>query len=1298
MGTLNIILLVISTVVFLFIVSLFLKYGTEFSQIKKISINDSFGVLKKVTLISTLISSIFFGFFIASSSTSNQIYVNLDKELFQISSQKNWSQAEIVASDFYFGTVDYDPKKSENEDENKDFACTLSTSQLTDINGNSIWDINAPLKPNCNETLDRNNWNYPLQIQNVINNYGNSEDDLLSTIENNNPIYSIENNEYLYYFEYVLANISEKFKNTDNSFSFTFQAKTNIQETAINNIYIDNINLPENATIQLVSLEEKNVNNTGNKGAKVNELNTLNSTYRNLNDNEAYVVDFSHESFQINKGTNVEMNLNNSIFNLDVVDLVYSQEYIYPTDMFHKDQLIRVSDETWIDTDNIIIYVNESTFYNIIKSLYFNSGSWNEGVYNTYIESFETSSEYNSPKLIEYSFFLSFDYYYETYVNKDKKNYVITYTETLLDQDSPYSSFTFISDVFSKIDLFSEINNTYSLNIRNISYDNRDKPNPYPSISEPTFTYLNFIGSSTFSQYITYFNYFQTKSLISSSEDISYIFFSFVLFIGIITIFIIIAKNFKSKSRTIGILKAEGYSQSGISLLIISDIMIMLTIAVILSLALIPLFGYFWSLNINSILAFSNSLFTLSFGSFINYMFFPSMLFIGLSFLILRFYFVRKPTLKLIKDQINNEPNIFSKKYVNNSKVTNFNIHLSNINFLNSITKSFVIISIMFSSIMFLLSWLATTSIPENTSKITSELWESSNISLVNSSPDSFISQTNLSNYENAIDNDTLKDYTFTTTNSTNWEEVSNVKGEDGYCKIWNSEIYEYINNENLQNRYISKDSILYLNEIIYALPSDFGRKNDCGDDDKRREYPDYYKSLKDFNDKYYKYFDTSSNYYNQNLEGISLGYILSQNSINNIFYTAISEGSVEVVLEENGNVTFKQNFLITFAYEEYYASFNLNNKDKKIIDSYIEISKKEDGKIYFLTNIKENYYSQKSYLVFSENFSSTINNNDSDDLKIEIELFDYINLPWISYYYFIKSDPDFVKLYPQLDIFNSNEILNKPGFLPFITTNNISSDNASNGLIGISDYDFSYMPLAFVNNVDSLSNDDFKEKMRNDDFIKYVDLEKDGSKASPFKSPYIVSNTDEIVNLLELLVNLPDVDEDSTIVIQNLIELLQESSASGVSVKFPELTSKLIEPQVEVYANSLKPSSITVLVMSIMLIIILTGFIIKLNKKNTNILKTNGKNTFKIIITTYPFYLISFLIAFFLSVFVVFWMGNLITYSIGYISGIALLSIKPTIGQILTSLGIVFVVWLIMQIEAYLLTRNQKPQLYLVD
>ena len=185
MSNISILIIVISSFIIISVFLLYLKYYKNFKPLLKISINDTFGILRKITLFGTITMSLFFSFFIASSASSSEVYENIDSKLYSISKDNNWAQYELIAGEYYFGDIDYDGTNCD------------PTNDPNWIGTNTT----------CLDTLDRRNWDYPSNVQDIIENYGNSFDDLLVPIEQSNPLFSIPYNDYLYYFQYALANI-----------------------------------------------------------------------------------------------------------------------------------------------------------------------------------------------------------------------------------------------------------------------------------------------------------------------------------------------------------------------------------------------------------------------------------------------------------------------------------------------------------------------------------------------------------------------------------------------------------------------------------------------------------------------------------------------------------------------------------------------------------------------------------------------------------------------------------------------------------------------------------------------------------------------------------------------------------------------------------------------------------------------------------------------------------------------------------------------------------------------------------
>ena len=845
----------------------------------------------------------------------------------------------------------------------------------------------------------------------------------------------------------------------------------------------------------------ENINNLNEyNNSKVNQFYPVSGDYENLENNEAYVVKYDNSSYKIKNDSQINLNLKGDSHNLKVKSLGYSQEFLYPTNMIHEETLANVPGETWIGTDNIVVYVNEETFYNIIYSLYFyeNINQWDSGVYNTYLSSvYDGDVSAKSPKLVEYSFFISMPSFYydkesviQKYWNSDilvENKYSQTFNETynFISPNSEIYYAPYIQATSKALDgngLKQKLIDDYGINLRNVT----NSDNGYPATNSPFY-------SSMYIDDFVYSNYNQTASYIISSENVSSIFFIFMIVIGFITTIILISKDFKSKIKPIGILKAEGYSQSTISLIILSDIIMIVLISLMLALIILPLFNLIWSSSVTSLIATPVPLYALDFLSFITYMVFPSTLFIGFSFIMLRFYYIRKPTLKLVKDEINNKPNFILQEYDKSKKLNNFSIDLSLSNLISTFSKSFIIFAVSFSIFFFILTWFATDSIPENTSKQLANLWTNSDLTLINNISDTkYSEQIENDSYRKAIQDGSIKDYTFTNDQST-IDSLYNDVYVDTWCAAWD-DTKEYIEKTPLNNSYISIDSMNNLNILVNSIPDDFSNDNDCGTMDRIEEYPDYFETLSYLNNGYYKFFDESSDNYNENLKGIANGKTVSNKGINEVFYFTLGSGAVSFSRYTNGNYYQSFSSNIMFASIEFYENvFSLDKKTQETLDQYIEISKQKDGKVYFLngnisyhpTDVNDPNVSYT--MTFDSDLSSTINDDSDDRLTIDTIDFANISLPFFAGTYLAIDDPDYKDLIPELDIWNNNlEIFNLEDTLPFVTSNQLqTSTSKDTPILGINDFNSEYMSLSF--NVSNNSN--LIKKLRNGDDVTLNEL-----------------------------------------------------------------------------------------------------------------------------------------------------------------------------------------------------------------
>ena len=131
----------------------------------------------------------------------------------------------------------------------------------------------------------------------------------------------------------------------------------------------------------------------------------------------------------------------------------------------HYNQRIYDTKSSFVNTNNIVVYVNENTFYEILKLYYFDSvnQTWDQSVYNTYIKNSLDET------IVEYTFNISFEILHSDTILKNSFNIKSSWAELFYEDFNTWNNLSDIYEQYSSIYYFIY----YAINdISKIMYDN----------------------------------------------------------------------------------------------------------------------------------------------------------------------------------------------------------------------------------------------------------------------------------------------------------------------------------------------------------------------------------------------------------------------------------------------------------------------------------------------------------------------------------------------------------------------------------------------------------------------------------------------------------------------------------------------------------------------------------------------------------------------------------------------------------------------------------------------------------
>ena len=1281
MDIFNILTLTFSIIgLFLFFI-LYIKYGFKYKSFFKITTNEfNFKKFKKSFFLIISIS-LFYGVFFAATLTTNQSYSKINTDTLDYAIENNWSHGQAILSEYYLSEINVSEGVPSYNDKNNNGK--YDDGEAKGDSSGSFWIGGEVIE--TDDLLDRTNWRLPDYVANVIHTYGNNEDDLLVSFENYNPFVSeIKENNYIYYLDYLLANSQKEYlDDPQKEFYYKMEYKFNYNLK----FQVNNNNVTPFSTIQFVSVPEPNKQNTYNN-TQVNQFLPKNSKYKHPEINQAYAIDMKHETYKLNSKDIVNIGPHD----IEIIDVGYQQDYLRPSTSLLNDDLIKVTPSTISNSDSLILFVNEQTFFNILEFTYYDSKNdkWMENVFNTYIPSYVNTSNDKLENVVNVTAEILIPYFYSETFREENDIYGIT----------DY----YISDVMSEgkgnVDTHIKQNMYY---IKSALINNSYYNSYYRGSNNDSFLIsTNRSVSSNIDIYIyeTGFSSVAFGEEINNSISATQVILFLIIIIGLAATLFLVNKLFRNNIKEIGILKASGYSQSSLSIIILNKIFLTLILGVVISLIFIPLFNLFWYFFILNAFSVSFSFFTLTFSNFVNFIFFPLILFTLVSFIYLRFRLVSKDTLDLISEVSIVDSNSFVLFLDKNETFENYNFGYLVKNGFRQIPKSLVLFISSFISSIFILFTFSITSIQDNTTNYIRESINFNDISILSNGENQFIRSISIEDFENGIDNGSITDYTFGSESINEDPDWFKEKEQSTWCENYNNYIVDYIENEPINNNYISPNTVLFVKNVIDNTP----QKLDCDTFSPRRQKPKYYNSLEMFSNKYsdeyiYIYKESNNNVIrNDSNKGIAIGYLVEYDNAN---YSTFVSSNNKYIANVNDN-TINSLDRISYSNESflkniYSSSFN----DKDIIESYIDISSKKDGKVYFLENgvtELDSLIQENSNLSLDLKFPSSfyIDENESDDENnwIEVYYYDSIDIPWFSNLFININDPDLNYLFPQLIDLDTSEIHASDNVNNGVNIVTGNSNNSTNLLKSSSDT--LYYSTSIFNN----KNIDFKYKLRNNESLTLSDILNEESNEIFITNTNLASNVENVIDILYVLlenrlINNDSIDEETKNNLLNNLQDLEQAGINGFVLDISLLITSMSEGTIQNYQETLQPIAYMTLIFSILLILIIILIIISDNKWNNNLMKVIGYSPIKSTFLNFSFYSFIILIASLIAIPIMFVISFAIQSSIAPIEGIVPILVNPLNYQYWILLAIAISIFLLTFFIAYIINKNSKPALY---
>ena len=710
-------------------------------------------------------------------------------------------------------------------------------------------DINYPIDSNYdfnNNPYSKSNYKH---INNVLPGF--------PTYENSNKIYQIENTSkpiddngtpnnldddstfdlgYLYCFEYKVA--SSHYNNTlrkaeengdynpntqiwtNREFSdyitksFTIQAIMNMDFSINSNI--------DKYNVQIVSLPNSHDYNTyqvnGSDVLLGSALTTSKGDYKPLDLNEAYVLNIDNKDYKVKpgdtlnislQGSSIEGNANSSLtgiplnsnnwnreHKLEVKDIVYSADLLYPVSLSQEDTLLTIKTDSLQNQNSLFIFVSDATFVEIISTLLTSTEGDIETIYYEY---FNLTKEVNSTNsLISFQLLTGGEYYF---IGNDKfeDDFFYNGMESEYWKNNIWNSSLYIENNFS---------NLYEDNLEPVNSFKQDSTlGRGTSQGTPELQFKRGLSTAAFS------------TQISTNRLVLQVFFIFFIVIGFVISLLVVQRQFKNYESHIGVLKALGYSRSSIAFSISNLVLLILTISLIATLIFLPLALFTWNAFFSATLISSIGLYSLSLESVVFGILLPLGIFWIFGFIFIRIFYLSKSSLKLINHVSDSKPNFIMKNKIYKKLNSNlnfwqsFSFNTSTRNFYKSIT----IIFLMAGSSFFLLFAMSSKNILNTTFEATKQDFGFSSMGIknINSVDNTYVSMSNKEFIE-SIENGAITEYTFGIENlktlipdpnnpnivSQNYQQASNL-------------IIEYME-ETLINgyQYISNETYVYLSDL----------------------------------------------------------------------------------------------------------------------------------------------------------------------------------------------------------------------------------------------------------------------------------------------------------------------------------------------------------------------------------------------------------------------------------------------------------------------------------------------------
>lgn len=479
-----------------------------------------------------------------------------------------------------------------------------------------------------------------------------------------------------------------------------------------------------------------------------------------------------------------------------------------------------------------------------------------------------------------------------------------------------------------------------------------------------------------------------------------------------------------------GNLKLLGYSQSTVSLLLVTKIIIYLLLGILLTFIITPMLNLIWGSIQSSAFSFALPLYYISWSSIAFTIFFPFLIFVSFTFIVARFFFISKPTLSLVKDEILAKPNFIVRSLDKSNSLSFSNSYSMKSSIRTYAKSSAILISSLSISVFILLSFSISDTLERSVDEFQKE-YAKPNVSLMTSSlksgGESKIATMSNEEFIDGINDGTITEYTFgiDATNKQQLITEGEVNGRGNpYCDSFDSIVVDYLISTPIKNTYISNQTLNDLNKVFNAYLININcSKTNLSTGSTANEITNAYSVLKSsFAERNTDYTSMFQNTYSNSL-GVTLGYDVIDSNAETIMYFQ-THFKADLLHKTYPDSVSQADLSIVFVDKFKYINdaFVINNKyysEMKYSDNGVK-----DGKIYFYVNtgyvedgtnetpfdkhtLYEDDEGQYMYLNMPYSFYSSNSTLTQEERRVKVYLGGYVNVPFFTNAFLSLSDPD---------------------------------------------------------------------------------------------------------------------------------------------------------------------------------------------------------------------------------------------------------------------------------------------------